>query len=112
MQVKNLRPDQVLAADVRDRSGRLLIPSGMSIKEKHIKVLMSWGITEVTVRNDPDAQTEAPSTPEPTSPVDLPPGIQARLADLFRHADLSQPHMRELYALAGIRMMNATAEMA
>lgn len=36
-----------LAADVQDRRGRLLMPSGVTLQDKHVRSLRMWGVTHV-----------------------------------------------------------------
>ncbi|MBK1674185.1 hypothetical protein CKO35_12900 [Ectothiorhodospira shaposhnikovii] len=43
------RPGSVLANDVRDRSGRLLLSAGLPLREKHVRVLKTWGVTEIFI---------------------------------------------------------------
>ncbi|MDH5588440.1 MAG: hypothetical protein OEZ65_12545 [Gemmatimonadota bacterium] len=45
------QPGMVLAADVTDRHGRLLIPSGNPLEERHLSSLRSWGVQEIEVED-------------------------------------------------------------
>lgn len=44
-----LAPGMVLAKDVLDMSGRLLLGRAVSITDKHLKIFKTWGVTEVAV---------------------------------------------------------------
>lgn len=39
----------VLAADVHDRTGRLLLGAGVELDRKRIVILMTWGVTEADI---------------------------------------------------------------
>lgn len=41
-----------LAADILDKRGRVLIPSGAELKEKHLSALPAWGVTRIEVEGD------------------------------------------------------------
>ncbi|ACL72926.1 hypothetical protein [Thioalkalivibrio sulfidiphilus] len=109
-----LVPGQVLAEDIHDRTGRLLMPAGLPLKERHLRVLMTWGVTEVTIwtETQPD-NDEQPghSDADPATPV-LDPALRSRLApvadDLFRHCDMSLPVSQTLYE-ASLRRIAAEA---
>jgi len=54
--LKNLRPGMVVAEDVKDLNGNILIQKGVEIEEKHERILKSWGVSDVEVlgeRMDP-----------------------------------------------------------
>ncbi len=54
--LKNLRPGMVVAQDVRDLNGNILIYKGAEIEDKHERILKSWGISDVEIlgeRMDP-----------------------------------------------------------
>lgn len=42
----------VLAADVLDQRGRLLVPSGKELSEKHVRALPAWGVTRLEIEGD------------------------------------------------------------
>jgi len=42
----------VLAADVQDRQGRILLKSGVELSEKHIRMLETWGITMIEIQGE------------------------------------------------------------
>jgi hypothetical protein len=89
-----LIPGMVLASDVRDRSGRLLLKGGTELNDRHLHILRTWGILEaevVGVEEDPDDPMLANGIgPELWS------ALENEIAPLFRHADLTHPAMREL----------------
>ncbi|MBF0611662.1 MAG: hypothetical protein G8345_07080 [Magnetococcales bacterium] len=56
----------VVAKDVLDMSGRLLLGRATIVTEKHIKILKTWGITEVHVADNNESIQVA--TVHPTLP--------------------------------------------
>ncbi|OOG20611.1 hypothetical protein B1C78_17100 [Thioalkalivibrio denitrificans] len=98
-----LVPGSVLAEDVRDRTGRLLLSAGLPLKERHLRILMTWGVTEVVAWcEDGDAQPredEGRSEEETGKVVDPRHLEQAEevAGDAFRHCDLDMPVMQALY---------------
>lgn len=68
------RPGMVLAAPVLDRRGRLLIPEGCELTERHVQALKTWGVTSLQVEGD-ELEPE---------PLDLDPSVLAGLRDEMR----------------------------
>ena len=58
--VSQAQAGMVLAADVVDKRGRMLIPAGKELAEKYLNALPQWGITRIEVEGDDvaDAVTE------------------------------------------------------
>ena len=105
-----LVPGSVLADDVRDRTGRLLLPAGMPLKERHLRVLMIWGVTEVVAwcetgdvhSGEDEGQSEDQGDgPDPHVLAQA----EAVAGDAFRHCDLDMPVMRALYEASVRRLM-------
>ncbi len=62
--VDDAQAGMVLTADVTDKRGRLLIPNGRSLDEKHLQALKMWGITAVEIEgDDPVSSNEAAIDP-------------------------------------------------
>jgi hypothetical protein len=105
-----LVPGSVLADDVHDRTGRLLLPAGMPLKERHLRVLMIWGVTEVVAWCETgDVQSwedEGPSEDQGDGPdPDLLAHAEAVAGDAFRHCDLDMPVMRALHEASVRRLV-------
>ncbi len=86
----------VLAEAVTDRRGRLLMPAGRALEEKHLRALPMWGVDQIEIegeepRGEPERETE------------LAPWAVARageeVGNLFLHANTAHPVMKELHAL-------------
>lgn len=93
----------VLAQNVKDRNGRVLLTSGQAINEKNLKVLKAWGITDVVVNDQGEKPVQASSSqkddPSKTGKA------EQEMRDLFRHADMRHPAVRELFNLCLARKM-------
>ena len=95
--VDNLKENMVLSDDVTDLNARLLLTKGLKIQPKHIRILKTWGITEVNVVTDePDYKESAIKRIDPKSLVK----IEESTKYLFRHVDLEHPAMKELFRLS------------
>ncbi|MBK1690787.1 hypothetical protein [Ectothiorhodospira mobilis] len=110
LSTQDAHPGMIVAVDVRDRSGRLLIPAGTPLKEKHLRVLQIWGIATLSVR-DPSgsAAHQAPAgrdqeNKEMRPATDAQARAEAVLREVFRHADLQRPPMGTLFHLAVERL--------
>lgn len=84
----------VLADDVRDIKGRLLLSRGKPIGPDHIRIFKIWGIPQVEVAGVP--ADEAPAAPVPIDPVWL---EAARLETERRFilAERDHPAVREIF---------------
>ena len=89
-----LIPGMLLANDVRDRNGRLLLKAGAELSDKHLHILRTWGIVEAEVAGV-DENLEGSSGADAIDP-ELQASIVAKITPLFRHTDLSHPAMKEL----------------
>ena len=91
-----LKPGQVLAEEVRDVNGRLLLASGNEIQSNHIRIFKIWGIAEVNVTGI-DGQGDNADSEIDEALVEQ---IKNRLMILCRHLDLEHPALKELFQLA------------
>ena len=53
VRLKMLKPGMVLADDVRDVKGRLLLMRGKPIGTEHIRIFKMWGIPQVEIAGAP-----------------------------------------------------------
>ncbi|HEX5681255.1 MAG TPA: HDOD domain-containing protein [Desulfobacterales bacterium] len=87
----------VLADDVRDVKGRLLLTKGKPIGSEHIRIFKIWGIPRVQILG---AQGE--NEPLAAPPVD--PGrleaVRKETEFVFRYTDRDHPAIREIFTLA------------
>lgn len=93
--IDNLVPGMVLKKDVTDRSGRLLLPEGVLLAEKHLVIFRMWGVLELEISDE--------SEPEPAAVAqgsEIDPELLAQATDevlrIFAHNDPEHPAIREL----------------
>jgi hypothetical protein len=91
----------VLANDVRDRRGRLLLPAGREVTARALRIFRMWGVTQLEVE-DPRSATPTESGPS-IAPERLD-AARERAEAIFRHADRQHPLMAELFRLATERL--------
>ena len=91
-----LKPGKILAEEVRDINGRLLLARGNEIADNHIRIFKIWGVSEVTV--------EGPDKGGDKFDPDLNPEIfeqvHTTVLSLFRHTDLEHPIIKNIFNLA------------
>ena len=99
---KKVKTGMILADDVHDVSGRLLVEKGTMLSDTHLKVLKTWGVAEVNI--------ESSEVEEPAAVTSIPDRFieqaKAQLAKRLARNDLTQELMSELYGLAVIKIAN------
>ncbi len=92
-----IKPGMILAGDIRDRNGRVLLSTGAEITEKHIRLFKMWGIHTASIQEG----EKEDSSSKRASEID--PGLllqaERQTAELFCHHDLAHPFIRELARL-------------
>jgi len=91
----------VLGADVRDRSGRLLLGSGTELAERHIYILRTWGVIEVEIAGA-ETDSECPNPAHEIDPARLA-AIERKVDLLFRYANRNHPAIKELMRMRIVR---------
>jgi len=91
-----LKPGKILAEEVRDINGRLLLARGNEIGDNHIRIFKIWGVSEVTVEGP--ARGNDKFDPE-ISPQMLEKASET-VKDLFQHTDLEHPLVKKIFNLA------------
>jgi HD-like signal output (HDOD) protein len=96
VRIDKLQTGMILAADVLDMNGRLLLAEGEKIKPDHIRILKIWGISEVSIFKDGEEI-------EKTEP-DIDPKLLEKTKEythyIFKHVDLNHPAINELFELS------------
>ena len=99
--IDNLTVGMVLDADVRDRTGRLLLGSGAELTAKHLHIFRTWGVLKVSIAGI-DGDDEITHLPENVDLSELLIAEEA-LIPLFKRVDMSHPFNKELLRLAALR---------
>jgi hypothetical protein len=95
----NLAQGMILASDVLDRSGRLLLKTGTELTDRHLYILRTWGIIEADIVGTEDNHADS-ATDKSIDPV-LWSTLEDKIKPLFLHADLSHP---AIYGLLRMRI--------
>lgn len=90
----------VVAADVHDRNGRLLLGEGARLEEKHLFIFRTWGIVEADIVGVNG--TDSIILPDTVTGEKLD-QARNRLLPMYCHTDLQHPAISELLRLAVIR---------
>ena len=108
IKLENIHSGMVLTADVTDRTGKVLLQSGSTIEEKHIKIFKIWGVSTVEI-----FEGEQPEVHEVPSEV-IESGnlkqLEKQLAHHFRNTDSAHEAIRELRRLALEELARQTLE--
>ena len=91
-----LIPGQILAEEVRDINGRLLLAKGNEIQSNHIRIFKIWGISEVNVAGAASCKEEF----DPELDSELLEKAQESMKIICRHVDLEHPAIKEIFKLA------------
>ncbi len=89
----NLKTDMVLAADIVDSGGRLLLPNGTVLTDKHLRYCQMWGIADAEVQGTEEVAPETDPAFDPAVVAEA----EAAVAGRFTHADLSHPAIAALF---------------
>ncbi len=94
----NLKPGMILAADVHDRNGRLLLGAGNELNDKHIYIFRTWGVPEADITGM--EEDSLARTPTDSIDPEIRAAAEAELKPVFRHADLDHPAIAELLQIS------------
>ena len=93
-----------LGADAMHLTGRVLLPKGAELTDKHIKLFKQWGVVEAEVEADGDVQEETVISPKIMEKE------KEKLTLLMKHVDLKHPLIAELYRLLLKRNVEAASK--
>lgn len=101
--LENTQPGMVLAKDLYDRNGRLILKEGTSITEQHLRTFKVWRITALFVHMTGEQEKVEEERIDP----DVQKRVDFKLKQKFRNADLSHPFMDMLYQNCQLRALAA-----
>ena len=102
--IENIETGMVLAGDVHDRTGRMLLGAGAELTQKHLVIFRTWGVLEADIAGQGDDEA-ASQIPADVDPVELA-AAEQELAHLFQHANRTHPAIIELMRLAALRKVH------
>jgi HD-like signal output (HDOD) protein len=94
--INKLEPGMVLADEVRDLSGRLLLGKGKTVQPDHFRVFKIWGVTEINIRGNNGGKEEAKPNLDPEQ-IEK---IKESTLQVFSHNDLNHPAIKEIFRLS------------
>jgi hypothetical protein len=98
-----LRPGMVAARPVYNLHNILLLQEGAVLTEKTLRVLKTWGVSAVHVRNG----TEPPESENPAAGTQASASLLEDLRERYR-GDPGQPAAREILRVAALRIEKRT----
>ena len=101
-----LQAGMVVAADVANMDGMLLMPAGCEISERHLRILRTWGIPEVAIEGAEGADGSASSLQE--APLAATPEQVERMIARFWSFNRENPVHQEILRLL-LRRQSRTA---
>lgn len=99
--IENIETGMVLASDVQDRSGRMLLGGGAELTQKHLVIFRTWGVLEADIEGHGSDEAVDPIPPDVDS-LELA-AVEAELRPQFRHTNPEHPAIIELMRLAALR---------
>ena len=97
LSIKDLQPNMVLADDLKDRSGRLLMTKGTVLTDKYLKICKMWGIIEARIEGI--SNEDIHSTTFMDLDTDTITEVSESVRKRFALTDTSHPAIAELLRL-------------
>ncbi len=94
--LNELKPGMVLADEVRDLSGKLLLGIGKTIQPEHFRVFKIWGVTEVNICGDNDDKKNI----KPDYNSEQYKKSKEITQQVFRHNDCDHPAIEEIFRIS------------
>ena len=111
LRIDELQPGAIAAKDVRDVSGRMLVPAGAALSEKHLRAFKIWGVEKVAVETASGSDdVDAPLSPRDADPEALA-RAQAEAAERFRCVPADHPVVAVLRDLCVSRLLARAASL-
>jgi len=92
--LQNLKPGMVLAADIVENHGQVLLTAGSTINEKHINIFKTWGIPEADIEGIDEEEITISEALE--LDPELLKAAQHRADELFLFNNVKYPATRKL----------------
>ncbi len=97
VKTESLQEGMVVASDVKNIDGMLLIPSGSTLSMRQIDILQAWGVAEIEVEVTGDG--DADSDPLTKLSPEVLAQMTAELKALFWNPDEAHPVFAEVFKL-------------
>ena len=107
VKLESVTEGMIVAADVKNMDDMLLIPAGCELNSRHIKILRTWGVSEIQV----DGEEKGSTTLLKIDPKLLE-KLEAELKSLFWNFEKDLPAQQEIFKLALRRRARAVLNQA
>ncbi|EFC91821.1 putative signal transduction protein [Dethiosulfovibrio peptidovorans DSM 11002] len=107
LRVDKLKEGMVVKVDVVAPSGRLLLPVGTNLEDKHVRLLKSWGVVEVEIEGEPQPESLPKLPPMPKEAMTK---GASYLDHLYSLCGRGSPVLREMFRISTVRIMALIAE--
>ncbi len=101
--LNDITPGMVLAQDVLDSNGRILLREGMALTVRHIRIMKTWGVVDADIKDlssqEAEDQSMAQLDPVARKKAEL------KADQLFKQSNLNHPVVHELYRQWVLRYM-------
>lgn len=104
LSIDELEPGMKLGADAMHLTGRVLLPKGAELTEKHIKLFKQWGVVEAEVESNEEIHEKVAVPPELLAKE------EEKLASMMIHANMEHPLIAELHRLLLKRNIDALSK--
>ncbi|MEI7816829.1 MAG: hypothetical protein WCI45_06510 [Desulfuromonadales bacterium] len=94
--IDNLEPGMILKSAVCDRSGRMLLPAGIELEAKHLKIFRTWGVSGADIVGDEVDDDSQGDLGDVTGDPSALAAAQQEVELLFIHNDHHHQMIREL----------------
>ena len=71
IRLDQIKPGMITGADIRDKSGRLLLKAQTPITENRLNILKTWGIQQIQIASAEEQPLKGGATPAPISTATL-----------------------------------------
>jgi HD-like signal output (HDOD) protein len=108
LRTDSLKEGMILADDVKDMKGKLLLAKGQELEARHIRIFKIWGVTEVNVVGNVGNE----ENPEPDVSPERIEKIKEKTKPFFCHVDPDHPAIKEIFRLSVLfRSRNGVSEL-
>ena len=103
--IDSLTAGMLLKSDVCDRSGRMLLPAGGELTDRHLKIFRTWGVLEADIEDGDSLETPQSLPGADVDPVRLA-AAEEGVQRIFRLNDPGHPAIRELMRICIARKVS------
>ena len=101
--LEDIESGMILARDIINKNGLILLKAGNEITEKHLRILKMWGIAEADIKGieKEEILDKAAAIIDPR----LLEEATTKALEIFQHTDRQHPFIKELFRLVTLRLV-------